>query len=146
MTRLILPRMIERNKNSNKKSAIINVSSGAALSALEYASNYCATKAFDDLLTSSVAVEYRREPVDFLSVRPYLVTSAMTRGQTSILHVTPNQCVKGALNDLGRYKVSFGHFWHRVQGVFVEELNGKIVNFITSKINKSLALKYKEID
>jgi short-subunit dehydrogenase len=51
--------MIERNKKFNKKSGIINLSSAAAQSSLSYSSHYCATKAYDDLLTSSVANEYR---------------------------------------------------------------------------------------
>lgn len=44
----------------------------------------------------------------------------MTRGMKSLLHVTTNQCATGALADLGRYRISYGHFWHRIQGVLVE--------------------------
>jgi hypothetical protein len=67
----------------------------------------------------------------------------MTRSQKSFLHVSANQCAKGALCDLGRYSVSYGHFWHRAQGILVDELNGKIFNYILCLINKDLSMKYK---
>jgi hypothetical protein len=83
-------------------------------------------------------VEYRREPIDFLSVKPYLVTSSMTMGQKSWLHVRCDQCAKGALRDLGKYSVSFGSYSHHLQGVLVDELNGKLVNYI-------MCVKSKEV-
>lgn len=106
---------------------------------MSHSSHYCATKAYDDLFTRTVEVEYRKESVDFLSVRPYLVTSSMTRNQSTILHVSVNQCAKGALKDLGKYSVSYGHFYHRIQGVLIEEFNGKIMNFINCMVNKVLS-------
>lgn len=112
--------MIERGKKYNKRSAIINISSGSAQSELSYQSHYCATKSFDDMLARSIQVEYRNTPIDFLCVRPYLVTSTMTRNQTSIFHVTTDKCAEGAIKDLGRYNISYGHFNHRVQGVIID--------------------------
>ena len=138
--------MIERNKKINKRSAIINLSSSTALTPLEYSANYCSTKIYDDMFTQTVAIEYRNEPVDFLSVRPFLVTTTMTRGQNTLLHVTANHCAQGSLRDLGRYTVSYGHWWHRIQGAFTEELNGKLINFIMCQANKVLYLTYKAID
>ncbi len=58
--------------------------------------------------------------MDFLSVRPYLVTSSMTRDQKSFLHISSNQCATGVLKDLGKYSVSYGHYFHRLQGVLVD--------------------------
>lgn len=53
-------------------------------------SHYCATKAFDDFFTRTVAYEYPK--IDFLSVRPYLVTTTLARNTKSILHTTPQKC------------------------------------------------------
>lgn len=143
LTRLFLPRMLERGNQLGKRSGIINVASAAAQSLLKGSSHYCATKAFDDLFTRSLQVQYRDSPIDFLSLRPYLVTSPMARNQKTFLHVSANQCANGALNDLGKQSVSYGHFFHRMQGVLVDQLNGKIFNWILCQINKDLIRKYK---
>jgi hypothetical protein len=37
----------------------------------------------------------------------------------SFLHITSNQCAEGALKDLGKFSFTYGHWWHRVQGVIV---------------------------
>lgn len=63
----------------------------------------------------------------------------MTKNQTSALHVNPHQCAKGSLRDLGKYSVSYGHAFHRIQGVLVDELNGKLVNSFMCLFNKDLA-------
>jgi 17beta-estradiol 17-dehydrogenase / very-long-chain 3-oxoacyl-CoA reductase len=146
LTRLFLPKMIQRNKTLNKRSAIINLSSSSVLTPLECSSNYCSTKIYDDMFTQTVAIEYRNEPVDFLAVRPFLVTSTMTRGQNTFLHVTPNHCAEGALRDLGRHTVSYGHWWHRIQGALTEELNGKLMNLLLCQVNRGLSATYKQID
>lgn len=73
--------------------------------------NYCSTKLFDDFLSRSLEYEYGNK-VDFLSVRPALVTTSMARNLNSFLHVSKNQCAKGALNSLGRYSQYSGSWWH----------------------------------
>ncbi len=70
----------------------------------------------------------------------------MTKGQTSILHVTPTQCAIGALRDLGKYNITFGHLFHRIQGVLVSELNGRLVNTFMCIKNKELAMTYKALE
>lgn len=70
----------------------------------------------------------------------------MTRGQKSLLHVSPHQCAAGSLKELGKYSVSYGHFFHRIQGVLISELNGKILNSIMCLINKNLAENYRKLD
>jgi hypothetical protein len=74
------------------------------------------------------------------------VTSTMTRGQNTFLHVTSNHCAEGALRDLGRYTVSYGHWWHRIQGALTEELNGKLMNLLLCQVNRGLSATYKQID
>lgn len=88
MSRIFIPIMKQRYIELKKRSAIINVASGSCQSLLYGTANYCATKAYEDLLTRSLATEYRNYHIDFMSLRPYLVTSSMTYGEKSWLHVT----------------------------------------------------------
>jgi short-subunit dehydrogenase len=145
MSRIFIPIMKQRYIDFKKRSAIINVASGSCQSLLYGTANYCATKAYEDLLTRSLATEYRNYHIDFMSLRPYLVTSSMTYGEKSLLHVTGEECAKGALKDLGRSLVSYGHWKHRIQGVLIEELNGKIVQWFMCLKNKQLLMRYKEL-
>ncbi len=46
--------MFLRNKKYNKRSGIVNLASASAQGPLSYSAHYCATKAFDDLLTRSI--------------------------------------------------------------------------------------------
>ena len=46
--------MEERYKKINKKSAIINLSSGASIGLFAHSSHYAATKAFDDMISRSL--------------------------------------------------------------------------------------------
>lgn len=71
-----------------QKSGIINLSSGAAIAVFKGACNYSATKTFDDFL--SRAVEYELKPkVDVLTVRPYFITSPMTKNLSGFDFYTP---------------------------------------------------------
>ena len=54
LSRLIVPKMEERYKKINKKSAIINLSSGASIGLFPHSSHYAATKAFDDMISRSL--------------------------------------------------------------------------------------------
>lgn len=113
LTNLVIP-IISKRKFSG---AIINLSSGAAQNLIKGSSHYSATKSFDDFFTRTIAYEYLK--IDFLSVRPYLVTTTLARNLKSFLHVSPQKCAAGSLNDLGRYPVSYGDWFHRIQGVLL---------------------------
>lgn len=78
---------IESMKKRQYKSGIINLSSAAATTDFGGASNYSATKTFDDYL--SLAVEYElRGKIDILTARPFIVTTPMTRNTDSLIHTS----------------------------------------------------------
>ena len=70
----------------------------------------------------------------------------MTRNVKSILYIENHQCANGALNDLGRKSITYGPLWHRIQGVLVEELNGKLVNKLLNTVNKQNSELFKALD
>lgn len=83
MTRLLLPVMNSRPKAG----AVINLSSGSATAVFTGCCNYSATKVFDDVLSKSVASENTK--LTFISVKPFLITSAMTYFTTGLLYCEP---------------------------------------------------------
>lgn len=70
---------------------------------------------FDDFLSRALGYEYQGK-IDFLSVRPGLVTTSMTRNTESAMHVSKDQCVKGALKAVGKREFTYGHWWHEIHG------------------------------
>ena len=107
LTRCFLPKMLARPS----RSAVINLSSSAVYASLKGSAHYCSTKEFDDTLSRALQYEYRHK-IDFISVRPALVTTPLTRGTTSFLHVNKNQCASGSLRSLGHVNWTSGHWWH----------------------------------
>ena len=111
------PKMLSRPS----KSAIINLSSSAIYANLKGSAHYCSTKCYDDILSRSLEYEYAHK-IDFLSVRPALVTTPLTRGTQSFLHVNKNQCAAGSLRSLGHLSWTSGHWWHELQALPMELL------------------------
>ena len=115
LTRALLPKMKERRQ----RSGIINVSSAAATGPLAYYSAYTGTKAFVDLFTRSIADEYRQ--FDILSLKPFDVSTKMIYyREPDLLTITMEECVRGALNDLGYQDHTYGHWKHKLQGTLFE--------------------------
>jgi NAD(P)-dependent dehydrogenase (short-subunit alcohol dehydrogenase family) len=70
--RAVLPVMLDRRRGT-----IINISSGAATSALEGWSHYCATKAATLMLTRCIDKEYRASGIRAIGLSPGTVATAM---------------------------------------------------------------------
>ncbi len=49
--------------------------------------HYSATKTFDDFFSQALEYEVRKK-IDVLTVRPFYVTTPMTRNTTSLTHAT----------------------------------------------------------
>lgn len=124
LTHKLLPKMLERNH----KCAVINLSSFAAHYDLPICAAYCAGKHFDDFFSKSLDYEYKE--VDFLSVRPALVTTPLTRNTSSLIHVNKNSCVRGSLRSLGHRRATYGHLWHEIQGIVAEFVPKKVTNIV----------------
>ncbi len=61
---MLTKKIINKMSRREKRSAIINVSSGVAVSPMPYYSTYAATKVFDDFFSRSVGYEFKKK-IDF---------------------------------------------------------------------------------
>lgn len=95
LTRLLLPKMFKRTK-----SAIINLASASSVNIFLGSANYIGGKTFDDFMSRSLAYEYGKN-IDFLAVRPFLVSTPMTRNMSNIMLISPRSCAKASLGELG---------------------------------------------
>ena len=115
LTRALLPKMIKRNN----KSAVINVSCGAAVFPMAYYSAYVGSKALVDSFTKSLAVEFPE--VDIMLYTPFDFVEKKENETYDFMTITAEESVRGALNDLGHQKKSYGHWRHRLQGYMYEK-------------------------
>jgi 17beta-estradiol 17-dehydrogenase / very-long-chain 3-oxoacyl-CoA reductase len=79
-----LPKLEARFKSSNQRSAIINLSSQAALMPAPHHFNYAATKVFDDFFSKSLFYELRPLGIDVLTVNPGMVATALTKRKVNL--------------------------------------------------------------
>ncbi|XP_060117248.1 very-long-chain 3-oxoacyl-CoA reductase [Heteronotia binoei] len=108
MTRLVLPRMLERSKG-----VIVNMSSFAGYNPFPFVTLYSATKAFVDFFSRGLNAEYRKHGVIVQSVQPYLVKTKMTKIRKQSFFVpTPETFVKYALNTVGLESQTSGYPAH----------------------------------
>ena len=102
------------------KSAIIDISSIAALTRRKEIPLYSASKRFNQFLTE-VGAEASDSSLDFLSVRPAWVCTQMTSHRNQDLFTCiPDDTVKGAFRALGRDRVVFGSRKHEFLGWLLE--------------------------
>ena len=115
MTRTLLPKL----RNRKRKSGIVNISSTAGSRPTTYVAPYSATKAFINMLGAALRKE-NRGLIDFMTVRPYEVSTEMTRNKgADSMTITAEQCAEGVLDELARGKeVTAGHWNHRLQDAF----------------------------
>lgn len=85
---------------------------------LSYAgiANYASTKKYDDFLSLALTDEYG-DKIDFLTARPYMVTTRMTKFTDSLLHTSAQSSAKRLVNSLGRKAICYGTFFHTLQGL-----------------------------
>lgn len=126
------------------RSGLINLSSGSAICVFKGASNYGATKTFDDFFSRAIKEEIKHK-VDVLTVRPYYVTSAMTRNTTSPTHSTTEQTGTEVVNSLGNTDICYGPFSHRFQGALMCDVEPWIVTkVVNSEFDKFLQSYHKD--
>ena len=102
--------MLEREK----RSAIISLSSLASIMEIHGSVGYCSSKLYDDFISRALSWENDKK-IDILSVRPYFVSTPLTRNVSTVLHIDKNQCAKHSLRSLGYEKYTYGHWWHNLQ-------------------------------
>lgn len=108
ISRLLLPKMVLRNK-----SAVITVNSFAAMYVRPYECVYSASKVFNDFISRACSYEYPN--VDFLSVKPGLISTRMINNRpVDYQTVSAQQFVLSTLKSLGRETHTSGHYKHRM--------------------------------
>lgn len=127
MSRLFIEKMIERPN----KSGIINLSSGGAILSYAGSAHYAATKKYDDNLSLALVDEYGHK-IDFLTARPYFISTRLTNFTDSFLHTSAPNCAKRLVNSLGRRKICYGTFLHTFQGVGTSNVNDKVLTPVYS--------------
>ncbi|XP_056425041.1 very-long-chain 3-oxoacyl-CoA reductase-B-like [Hyla sarda] len=147
MTRIVLPRMVER-----KKGLIINLSSAAGVRPYPMVAMYGATKVFMDFFSRSLNSEYGRDGIIVQSVLPHLVSTNMTRNPAAnILVKTSDDFVREALNTVGYTHRTFGCLSHSIQAYILDLLlpetvmNSRICRFIGG-CAMSLLVKIMKVD
>lgn len=100
-------------KNRRTKSAIINLSSSTGVFVSPFLTIYSSTKHLIDIYTRTLAAE-NREKVDILSSRPFGVTTKMMKMGKGPLMITPEECVRSSLADLGKTDTSYTGFLHKL--------------------------------
>ncbi|XP_044130954.1 very-long-chain 3-oxoacyl-CoA reductase-like [Bufo gargarizans] len=118
MTRIVLPRMVER-----KKGLIINISSAAGARTYPSLTMYCATKAFMDFFSRSLYYEYRSDGITVQSIMPHLVSTNMNYNmKTNIMVKTSDDFAREALNTVGYSHRNNGCLIHSFQDYILDQL------------------------
>uniref|UniRef100_A0A8C8J0H4 3-ketoacyl-CoA reductase n=1 Tax=Oncorhynchus tshawytscha TaxID=74940 RepID=A0A8C8J0H4_ONCTS len=118
MTRLVLPRMVERSKG-----VVLNISSASGMYPVPLLTVYSSSKAFVDFFSRGLQEEYKAkgiivQPTSVLqSVLPFFVATKMTRIRKPTLDKpTPERYVAAELTTIGLQDQTNGYFPHAVMG------------------------------
>lgn len=127
-----IPVFSERLRKEGKKSAIINVGSVAGEMPLPLHNVYSASKGYVGRLTKNLSLAYNE--IDWLLLKPSEVSTAMTcYKQQDLLTVSAQQCVAGALRDLGRRVETNGYITHKIQSYIYSCLPATIFNYFWTR-------------
>ncbi|XP_067316901.1 very-long-chain 3-oxoacyl-CoA reductase-B-like [Anolis sagrei] len=111
MTEAILPQMVAR-----KKGIIINICSASAWKPIPLAAVYSASKAFMDVFTQVLNVEYRSKGIIVQSILPILVDTNMARHiKLWTPKISPEVFAHKALNTVGFTSRTTGSLFHSLQ-------------------------------
>ena len=139
ITKILIPQLIKRNK----KSAILNVGSVAGLRPMPYFAAYSATKAFTSFFTTALSIEYSH--IDMLCLTPFYVSTQLTyRKKLGFDTLSPNECARGALGDLGLFRQTYGHWRHKIIGLSTELIPDFIFGPMTKKFGGNLEMERRQ--
>nr|XP_020464488.1 very-long-chain 3-oxoacyl-CoA reductase-B-like [Monopterus albus] len=112
MTRLVLPRMVQR-----KKGAILNVASASAMYPVPLLTLYSATKAFVDFFSQGLQIEYKSKGIIVQSVLPFFVATKLSKIRRPTLDKpSPERFVAAELNTVGLQTQTNGYLPHAILG------------------------------
>jgi len=143
MTHILLPYMIKK-----RKGCIVNVASFAAIVPSPLLSQYSASKAYINNLTSGLSYEYADKGIRFQAQCPLFVTSKLSKIRTATLATpSPDTYAAAGIKAFG-YEVISIPYWphalqHRLIQLIPEPLQARIIKAIHTGI-KLKAIKKKE--
>lgn len=112
MTRIVLPKMVER-----KKGAILNLSSASGMYPVPLLTVYSASKAFVDFFSQGLQAEYKSKGIIIQSVMPFFVATKMSKIRRATLDKpTPERYVSAEINTVGLQTRTNGYLPHAVMG------------------------------
>eukprot|EP01017_Pseudomicrothorax_dubius_P041231 TRINITY_DN6571_c0_g1_i1.p1 TRINITY_DN6571_c0_g1~~TRINITY_DN6571_c0_g1_i1.p1 ORF type:complete len:326 (-),score=69.43 TRINITY_DN6571_c0_g1_i1:92-1069(-) len=128
LSRVLIPQMLRRQK----KSGIINLSSGLGLRPFAYVTTYSSTKAFADFFSRGIAYEFE-DKIDILSHMSGMVSTNMTENKnTNFANISREDAVEGILRELGHETRSAGNWHHK----FLNALLDMTPEFVTKRLIK----------
>ncbi|XP_036440234.1 very-long-chain 3-oxoacyl-CoA reductase-B isoform X2 [Colossoma macropomum] len=112
MTRLVLPRMVERSKG-----VILNIASASGMYPVPLLTLYSSSKAFVDFFSRGLDAEYKSKGVIIQSVLPFYVTTKLSKIKRASLDIpTPERYVAAQLNTVGLQSQTNGYLPHAIMG------------------------------
>ncbi|XP_028116994.1 very-long-chain 3-oxoacyl-CoA reductase 1-like [Camellia sinensis] len=121
VTKAVLAGMLKK-----KKGAIVNIgsgSSGAAVSSYPLYTIYAATKAYIELFSRCISLEYKQHGIDVQCQIPLLVATKMTSiKRTSFFIPSPETYSKASLRAIGYEQISIPYWPHSLQCCLIRAL------------------------
>ncbi|GAA6104523.1 very-long-chain 3-oxoacyl-CoA reductase-B [Tachysurus ichikawai] len=112
MTRLVLPRMVDRSKG-----VILNVASASGMYPVPLLTLYSSSKAFVDFFSRGLDAEYRSKGIIIQSVLPFYVTTKLSKIKRASLDIpTPERYVSSQLSTVGLQSQTNGYLPHAIMG------------------------------
>jgi len=96
MTRIILPKMVER-----RNGLVVNLSTIASTVPMPMLATYSASKAYVNTLTQALQVEYQDKGIRFEVLTPYFIETKLSKMRKSFTTPTPRAYVTEVLTTLG---------------------------------------------
>ncbi|KAK4365955.1 hypothetical protein RND71_013835 [Anisodus tanguticus] len=128
VTKSIIPRMLLK-----KKGAIVNIGSGSSSTVSSYPlySVYAATKAYVQMLSKSLSIEYKQQGIDVQCQIPLLVATKMTYIKKSSLFIPSAEAYsKASIKWIGYDEICMPYWPHAIQGFIIRALPEKLVDQI----------------
>ncbi|XP_026869630.2 very-long-chain 3-oxoacyl-CoA reductase-B [Electrophorus electricus] len=112
MSRLVLPRMVERSKG-----VILNIASASGMYPVPLLTLYSSSKAFVDYFSRGLDAEYKNKGIIIQSVLPFYVTTKLSKIKRASLDIpTPERYVAAQLSTVGLQSQTSGYLPHAIMG------------------------------
>ncbi|NP_001187450.1 very-long-chain 3-oxoacyl-CoA reductase-B [Ictalurus punctatus] len=112
MTRLVLPRMVDRSKG-----VILNIASASGMYPVPLLTLYSSSKAFVNFFSRGLDAEYRSKGIIIQSVLPFYVTTKLSKIKRASLDIpTPETYVASQLSTVSLQSQTNGYLPHAIMG------------------------------